>query len=132
MKNKLVMVLLCLSVVGSANAITPAYRAQLERSGCTQATDGNGCDIHKSKSANKAFHAVSHEQRKSTRAEYDTATKTLDQALIGKSLSDVVPLIVAAGWKQDDNAPLEFTNDGVRMIVDVNQANDKVMGVILK
>lgn len=56
----------------------------------------------------------------------------MDQALAGNSLSEVVPAIVAAGWKQDENAPLEFTNDGVRMVLDVNQSNDKVMGVILK
>ncbi|MFY9993437.1 MAG: hypothetical protein WAK61_00380 [Leclercia sp.] len=132
MKTKLVTVFFCLSVAGAAHAITPAYRAQLARSGCTQATDGNGCDIHKSKSENNAFKRASHGHQKTNPAEYEAAAKTMDQALAGKSLSEVVPAIVAAGWKQDENAPLEFTNDGVRMVLDVNQSNDKVMGVILK
>lgn len=98
--KKLVMVCLCLSVAGSAYAITPAYRAQLERSGCTQITDGNGCDIHKSKAENHATKA-----RKTSHAEYVAATKTIDQAVAGKPLSEIVPLPGNAGWKQDDNAP---------------------------
>lgn len=34
------------------HAISQKYRQQLERSGCTQMTDGNGCDITKTKSEN--------------------------------------------------------------------------------
>ncbi|EHO9417870.1 hypothetical protein KNC47_003809 [Salmonella enterica] len=37
-----------------AHAISEKYRQQLERSGCTQVTDGNGCDIHKTKAQNQA------------------------------------------------------------------------------
>ena len=39
-------------VVSPAHAISAQYRAQLERSGCTQETDGNGCDIHKTAAQN--------------------------------------------------------------------------------
>lgn len=35
-----------------AHAISEKYRQQLERSGCTQITDGNGCDITKTKAEN--------------------------------------------------------------------------------
>lgn len=41
-------------MVAPAHAISDKYRAQLERSGCTQLTDGNGCDIHKTKAQNAA------------------------------------------------------------------------------
>ncbi|QLY61073.1 hypothetical protein HV211_11500 [Citrobacter freundii] len=124
MKAKLIMVLLCLSVVGNANAISASYRSQLEKSGCTQVTDGNGtCDIHKSKRENMKHH----------HAELAPAERTIDQAVAGKKLSEVVPLLVANGWEQDDNAPLEFiSKEGVRMILDVNQSNDQVQGVNLK
>ncbi|HGY3717099.1 hypothetical protein [Citrobacter sp. Res13-Sevr-PEB04-36] len=124
MKVKLVMVLLCLSVVGNANAISASYRSQLEKSGCTQVTDSNGtCDIHKSK----------RENMKRKHVDLVPAERTIDQAVAGKKLSDVVPLLVANGWKQDNNAPLEFVStEGVRMILDVKQSNDQVMGVILK
>ncbi|MEF8718543.1 MAG: hypothetical protein V5B44_12775 [Candidatus Accumulibacter necessarius] len=36
----------------SAHAINDKYRQQLERSGCTQVTEAQGCDIHKSKAQN--------------------------------------------------------------------------------
>ena len=36
-----------------AHAINQKYREQLERSGCTQVTDGNGCDSTKSKEWNR-------------------------------------------------------------------------------
>ena len=36
----------------SAHAISDKYRQQLERSGCTQVTEAQGCDIHKSKAQN--------------------------------------------------------------------------------
>ena len=41
----------------SASAISASYHKQLERSGCTQQTDGNGCDIHKTKAQNRAAEA---------------------------------------------------------------------------
>lgn len=37
-----------------AHAISAKYREQLERSGCTQMTDGITCDIHKTKAENAA------------------------------------------------------------------------------
>ena len=43
----------------NASAFTAQYRAQLERSGCTPETDGNGCDIHKTRAQNGiSRHAV--------------------------------------------------------------------------
>lgn len=41
-----------MATLSPAHAITEKYRQQLERSGCTQITDGNGCDITKTKSEN--------------------------------------------------------------------------------
>lgn len=53
MKKKLVTVLaLALLAHTSAHAISDKYRQQLERSGCTQVTEAQGCDIHKSKAEN--------------------------------------------------------------------------------
>ncbi|MDX7813694.1 hypothetical protein SJR96_01360 [Aeromonas caviae] len=46
--------ILTLSLLGSAqvHAINAKYAEQLERSGCTQVTEAQGCDIHKSKAEN--------------------------------------------------------------------------------
>lgn len=49
-----IALLLTLATAAPAHAISAAYRAKLERSGCTQLTDGNGCDIHKTKAQNEA------------------------------------------------------------------------------
>ena len=44
-----------LKAVSPAHAINAHYRAQLERSGCTQMSAGNGsCDISKTKAENAA------------------------------------------------------------------------------
>lgn len=54
MKTKLALIaLVCSFAVMPAHAINAHYRAQLERSGCTQVSDGDGtCDIHKTKAQN--------------------------------------------------------------------------------
>ena len=46
--------ILILSLLGSAqvHAINAKYAEQLERSGCTQVTEAQGCDIHKTKAEN--------------------------------------------------------------------------------
>ncbi|UXB09966.1 hypothetical protein GP476_00175 (plasmid) [Aeromonas dhakensis] len=53
MKKKLVIAIaISLSVHTSAYAINAKYRQQLERSGCTQASEAQGCDITKTKEEN--------------------------------------------------------------------------------
>ncbi|MEB7543342.1 hypothetical protein [Enterobacter huaxiensis] len=58
MKTKLALVALLFTVAAApAHAISAHYRAQLERSGCTQISDGDGsCDITKTKAENAAGH----------------------------------------------------------------------------
>ncbi|UYU33917.1 hypothetical protein [Siccibacter colletis] len=48
-----VYILALLAVVATpSHAISAKYRAQLERSGCTQITELQGCDIHQTKMQN--------------------------------------------------------------------------------
>ncbi|MEH0884453.1 hypothetical protein [Enterobacter sp. UNJFSC 003] len=56
MKTKLALMTLLFALAATpAHAINAHYRAQLERSGCTQVSDGDGsCDIHKTKAENAA------------------------------------------------------------------------------
>jgi hypothetical protein len=62
MKKKLaIAIVMILSVHTSAYAINAKYRQQLERSGCTQASEAQGCDITKTKKEN-------------TKAGFDTGT----------------------------------------------------------
>ena len=53
MKIRLVVALAIAALAStSAHAINAKYAQQLERSGCTQVTEAQGCDIHKSKAQN--------------------------------------------------------------------------------
>ncbi|NDV13767.1 hypothetical protein [Crenobacter caeni] len=53
MKKKLaIAIVMIFSVHASAYAINAKYRQQLERSGCTQASEAQGCDITKTKEEN--------------------------------------------------------------------------------
>ncbi len=51
-KNTLVALGISLLVSTSAHAIDAKYRKLLESSGCTQVTEAEGCDIHKTKAEN--------------------------------------------------------------------------------
>ena len=44
---------MCLMAKGPAHAINATYAKQLERSGCTQVSEAQGCDIRKSKAENQ-------------------------------------------------------------------------------
>lgn len=52
--RKIMTVLFSLALLGSvpAHAINAKYRQQLERSGCTQVSEMQGCDIHKTRAQN--------------------------------------------------------------------------------
>ena len=53
MKMKLILAIaIALLTQNSAYAINKTYRKQLERSGCTQVTEAQGCDITKTKAEN--------------------------------------------------------------------------------
>jgi hypothetical protein len=53
MKKKLIITtVIALLAHNSAHAINAKYRKQLERSGCTQVTESQGCDITKTKNEN--------------------------------------------------------------------------------
>lgn len=52
--NRLILPVLTLTIAAQspAYAINDKYRKQLEQSGCTQVSELQGCDIHKSKAEN--------------------------------------------------------------------------------
>ncbi len=53
-RNAALIVTLTLLGMAPAHAINAKYAQQLERSGCTQVTEAQGCDIHKTKAQNAA------------------------------------------------------------------------------
>lgn len=52
MKNTMILVAAALFISTSAHAIDEKYRQKLERSGCTQVSEMDGCDINKTKAEN--------------------------------------------------------------------------------
>ena len=52
MKSKLILAAAVLFASTSAHAIDEKYRQKLERSGCTQVSELQGCDINKTKAEN--------------------------------------------------------------------------------
>ncbi|MFM5332019.1 hypothetical protein ACET9Z_06320 [Aeromonas veronii] len=51
-RNAALLITLTLLGLAPAHAISAKYAEQLERSGCTQITEAQGCDIHKTKAEN--------------------------------------------------------------------------------
>ncbi|QLH66747.1 hypothetical protein [Aeromonas veronii] len=51
-RNAALLITLTLLGITPARAISAKYAEQLERSGCTQVTEAQGCDIHKTKAEN--------------------------------------------------------------------------------
>ncbi|MBL0615362.1 hypothetical protein [Aeromonas veronii] len=51
-RNAALLITLTLLGITPAHAISAKYAQQLERSGCTQVTEAQGCDIHKTKAEN--------------------------------------------------------------------------------
>lgn len=92
MKNKIAVVL-AVTLAGlafNANAISAGYRAQLERSGCTQVTDGHGCDIHKTKAQNQKAGGGKTSLR---------AVSAYTESMIGADIGNAADALLADGWK---------------------------------
>ncbi len=51
--KRLAVLLLPVLLASQAQAIDPRYARQLERSGCTQMSEQQGCDIHRSRAENE-------------------------------------------------------------------------------
>ena len=81
------------------HAISETYRSQLERSGCTQVTDGHGCDIHKTgvqNAASAAKPALSPEQQ------HGQIVGEAETILAMKGIA-AEEYLVEKGWKQQSS-----------------------------
>lgn len=91
MKKLLLAVLVIASL--PAHAINAHYREQLERSGCTQVTDGHGCDIHKTKAQNKK--AITSQQDR-------IAFEADAYSVVDKPISEAAETLLSKGWKPNN------------------------------
>ena len=92
MKTKFTLLALLFSVVVTpAHAINAHYRAQLERSGCTQISAGDGsCDISKTKAENAAQHEPAtsiHDPLREASFSSDTVNATLSNGFFSATVN---------------------------------------------
>lgn len=125
-----------------AHAISEAYRAKLERSGCTQLTDGNGCDIHKTKAQNFA-HQHPAPLPDASQSEADVRHGKVDpqvarsvQAEIlpkvrGKYLGQAVDVMIAQGWRQVGQEGVKWAKAGFNAFLNQDGSSGKVVGVTI-
>ena len=109
-----------------AHAIDAKYREKLERSGCTQVSEMQGCDINKTKAENTkaGFGAPSH-------AKPTSAPHYKD--LVGKNSISAIDIMSNRGFKDVDYLESGntqygiFYNPGSRLCVQLTMADSKVI-----
>ena len=106
-----VYILALLAIVAPpSHAISAKYRAQLERSGCTQVTELQGCDIHKTK-ADNATTELQHISAFLRDAVINQPTDAAYQALKGYGFTNPAPL----EWVKGKYAVYLTVNDADRV-----------------
>lgn len=115
-----------LAVSSSAQAIDQDYRKKLERSGCTQVTELQGCDINKTKEENA---------KAGFGDQPPTAAKPAPQFkdLVGKDSIGAIDSMATRGFKDVDSLQSGNTQYGIfyhpdsRLCVQLAMANGKVV-----
>lgn len=124
MKSKistaLVLLLISSAASTSAYAISHNYRAQLERSGCTEINAGVTCDINKTRAQNAAH----------------TPTKAQQlQALIyrveGMPVEIAYSRLRGAGWKQSAD-PTLFIKPGAGASLRITREDNRITKVAIQ
>ena len=91
MKKLMMIVISATMAAAPAYAINAHYRAQLERSGCTQITDGDGsCDINKTKAENAAQHDQTktiHDPMREASFSSDTVNATISNGFFSATIN---------------------------------------------
>lgn len=138
MKKTIAMAILAATTLAGfttlpAHAISEAYRAQLERSGCTQLTDGNGCDIHKSKAQNQAAAQPQASQR---HGKADPKAARAVQAEIlpqvrDKDLAQAIKVMAQQGWTRVGKDGVTWQKAGFNAFLNQDVDSRKVVGVTI-
>ena len=99
-----------------AHAISEGYRNQLIKSGCTQMTDGNGCDIHKTKAQNEAAEKKALKYSQSL----DQISSEAD-SVVGKRANLANDYLFDKGWRTCGADEMCKGKWKLRMVVDKKQ-----------
>ena len=109
-----------------AHAIDAKYREKLERSGCTQVTEMQGCDINKTKAENaKAGFGASSDEKHASAPHY--------KDLAGKDSTKAIDVMANRGFKDVDSISEGNTQYGIfyhpgsRLCIQLTMADGKVV-----
>lgn len=102
-----------------AHAISEKYKQQLERSGCTQVTDGNGCDITKTKAEN---------MKTMPQSELNELTEFLHDSVIGQKTD--VAYDALTGYGYEGTEPGVWKKGKTTIVLDIQ--NDHIKYATIK
>jgi hypothetical protein len=112
----------------NAHAIDAKYRAKLERSGCTQVTEAQGCDINKTKAENARAGFVASGQ-------HAAAPAPRYKDLAHRNSIDAIDTMTSRGFKSVDSIESGSTQYGIfyhpasRLCVQMTMADGEVLSV---
>lgn len=98
-KTALAVITLALVATAPAHAINAKYRAQLERSGCTEMNAGTTCDIHKTKAQNAA---VIQKENDTKATEHAEVMAFIEDSILGEKVDDAKAALSGYGFKETD------------------------------
>ncbi|WMY75123.1 hypothetical protein RHD99_03850 [Buttiauxella selenatireducens] len=138
MKRKNITLVLTLCMSGlyfhNAFAISDAYRAQLENSGCTQVSEANGtCNSEDtnqydtSDDSSETRHHHHHHRADSDAA--DDVARGIDRHIAGKYQGQAVDYMEDQGWESLNDERTRWRKAGFIADFDINQNSGQVMGV---
>ncbi|EAV4803774.1 hypothetical protein B9M40_001199 [Salmonella enterica subsp. enterica serovar Praha] len=141
MMKKVLTALAVMVVVGSvipqkAYAISASYRAKLERSGCTQVTESQGCNVNKSKEWNKQ-HGF-HEEMKEGQSEHiptanswevnhAKASAFVEDNVLGEMGRDARQALLNDGWVKTSSNDT-WVKNGIVLSLQANSKGKVVSG----
>lgn len=108
-----------LAATSPAHAISAGYRAQLERSGCTQVSDLNKtCNVNKTKAQNEA---------ESKKAAAFPDQDILDDVVYGADIADAAEVLLKHHWKPNNGW---WSKNGRQ--IHLNVTSEKRVGSIVR
>lgn len=115
MRKKIILLigLTTMAALSPAHAISEKYRQQLERSGCTQITDGNGCDITKTKAENMKSAPASNNKE---------LEEFLHDSVVGQKTDDAYEALQGYGY--ESTTPGTWKKGNITVVLDIK--NDMV------
>lgn len=129
-----------------AYAISAGYRAQLERSGCTQVSESQGCRLDKSKAWNEKHGFIETEMKEgqsehpwnspnhittsadSWKARHAKETSFIEEEVLGAMGMEARQKLLLAGWSRPDLNIDRWIKDEFVLTLETNKAGRVISG----